>query len=836
MKKNKNSPQATRIFWAVCLLPFFFATFSCVPTYYLSDNQRFLYNQKIEGNRNIPTEDLEGFYRQKTNRRILYLPIMPYLYAYVIGEQAYREKDSVEFTQKLELLKKEYEQKMLAQAGDLEKAQKKRQKIKKKYSKKIERAERYTREGNWLMRTVGEKPVIYDSLLAQQTADQLHLALKQRGYFHNQVQIKVQNSKFNDKLAQVTYQIQEGEPYRIRQIRYQIADTTMRKLVLADTLNCRFRVGRHYNESHLSAERDRLHAFMLDNGYFDFSKQYIHFNIDTLIQTPLRLDIEVVITNPTGKEAHRVYYVDSVQVWIDVTNLRRRNLAKQTEYEGITYYEYDKKYSKKVLDSKILVKSQAPFNQSQENSTLRSLSFLNMFSVINIRHDTLGSKFVTNIYVNPLKKYNISLEGGVGVNVNQILPGPFFSASFQNRNLFRGCEILEISARGAIEYQSALNTAGTNTNFSQALRTEQFNLNFSLLFPQFVAPFLTRNYKKRLSQFNPRTRLQTGAAYTNRPEYERVRLDFSWDYNWYNNKFTTYQIDFFDLNFINTSRLDSLFRQNLEELAARGNNLLLSFGKSAISSLGGQYTYNTNLQDMSGRRAQTAHYWQQRIEIGTTFLNIIQRNLGGIGGVLLGDSIQSFQFMRLDNDFRYYKSLSRSTKLALRLHAGAAFPFGSVGVLPYERYFFAGGGNSLRAWQQRRLGPGSYTPPLLEDGSFDYRFEQPGELIWESSIELRQKLFGFVEGAVFVDAGNVWMLTQDSRRGSEFNVNRFWKEFAVGTGFGMRFDFTFLIIRADVGIKVIDPALPEGNRFVGDRLWRYPLRESSLNVAIGYPF
>jgi outer membrane protein assembly factor BamA len=192
--------------------------------------------------------------------------------------------------------------------------------------------------------------------------------------------------------------------------------------------------------------------------------------------------------------------------------------------------------------------------------------------------------------------------------------------------------------------------------------------------------------------------------------------------------------------------------------------------------------------------------------------------------------------MRLDNDFRYYKSLSRSTKLALRLHAGAAFPFGSVGVLPYERYFFAGGGNSLRAWQQRRLGPGSYTPPLLEDGSFDYRFEQPGELIWESSIELRQKLFGFVEGAVFVDAGNVWMLTQDSRRGSEFNVNRFWKEFAVGTGFGMRFDFTFLIIRADVGIKVIDPALPEGNRFVGDRLWRYPLRESSLNVAIGYPF
>ena len=171
-----------------------------------------------------------------------------------------------------------------------------------------------------------------------------------------------------------------------------------------------------------------------------------------------------------------------------------------------------------------------------------------------------------------------------------------------------------------------------------------------------------------------------------------------------------------------------------------------------------------------------------------------------------------------------------------------AKPYGiSDGVLPYEKYFFAGGSTSIRAWQPRRLGPGSFSPDKNEDGTYDYRFEQPGEILFAAMFEYRRKLFGSFDGAVFVDVGNTWTFRQDlSRPGANFQMNRFYKELAVGTGIGVRMDFDFLVLRVDMGVKAYDPARPEGERYILDNLsFSRPLGEKGqrvFNIGIGYPF
>jgi outer membrane protein insertion porin family len=216
-----------------------------------------------------------------------------------------------------------------------------------------------------------------------------------------------------------------------------------------------------------------------------------------------------------------------------------------------------------------------------------------------------------------------------------------------------------------------------------------------------------------------------------------------------------------------------------------------------------------------------------------------------------GDSLegsQLYRYFKLSNDFRYYLPAGRKSSWAFRVNIGIARPYGQSTVLPYERFFFVGGSNSIRAWPPRRLGPGS-DPDVMDstrnDGTIDYgrnyQFEQPGDILLETSAEYRFDIVSFLEGAVFVDAGNVWVWkSQLNQPEGQFRWNRFYKEIAVGTGFGLRLDFSFLILRFDVGIKAYDPGKPAGQKFMLKNLsFNRPFGERQqtvLNVGIGYPF
>jgi outer membrane protein assembly factor BamA len=822
-----------------CFLLFIFLLFigslSCVPTKNLAPNDRLLYNQNIDGTEKVDSDELAVYYRQQPNRRILSLPITPYLYFYYLGKSNYTPQDSLNFIAEKENLTLEYDKKLAEyENATTQKQINKRNRIKNKYEKKLLKANDKIENGNWFMRSLGEKPTIFDTTLMKQTADQMNLALRQKGYFSNTVTPELSYHRKDSQKVVVTYKIQEGKAQRIRNIDYQIQDSTIQQLIFSDSSKRLFNQKNRYNESQLAAERERITNHLRNNGYFDFTKQFVFFDVDSLIQdAPFQSDIRIAIENPLSNaknknRKHKRFLVDSVKVIIDGNVFgASQSSPERSKYDSIKYIEYKQNYSKRVLNTKIQLRPNQYYSQEHEAQTQRSLTQLNMFRFVNMRHDTTGGKFITTVFANSHTKYNLSLEGGIGVNVSQIIPGPFFSVSLLNRNTFGGGELLEFNGRGAIEYQAAIQ--GLSLNVTQALRTQQFNFSTNLTLPQFAFPF-SKKIQQQLGKYNARTQFQIGFANTDRPEYTRTNAEFAMRYNWNKIPYKTYQIDAIDILLTNTTRINESFLANLEELAANGNNLIFNFSRSLTTTVGGSYIYNTNLFDR-----KKARYFRQFAEYGGTFLSLNNRNRLDSTQVL-SDTLNFYRFARIDSDFRYYKPIGKKSILAYRARLGVAKPLANDGVLPYERYFFIGGGNSLRAWRPRRLGPGSYSP-RLPNGDYDVRFEQPGELLLELSFEWRRDLMKYVETAVFFDAGNVWMISNDKARpNSEFEFNRFWKEIALNTGLGLRLDFSFLIVRADIGIRLYDPTFPLSERWVGNKLFQSPFQNSAVNIAIGYPF
>jgi outer membrane protein assembly factor BamA len=814
---------------------FFVGLFSCVPTKNLAPNERLLYNQKIEGTQKVDSDLLAVYYRQQPNRRILYFPITPYLYFYYLGKSNYTTQDSLDFIQDKAELELKYDKKLAEYENTvIPREINKRNRIRNKYDKKLIKANDKIENGNWFMRSLGEKPAIFDTTLMQQTADQMNLALRQQGYFANSVIPEISYHRKDSQKVVVSYKIEEGKAQRIRNINYQIQDPTIQQIIFADSSKRLFNQKNRYNESKLAAERERITNHLRDNGYFDFTKQFIFFDVDSLVQdAPFQSDITIAIENllPTAKEKNRRhirFVVDSVKMIIDGNVFGVvQTIPERSKYDSIKYIEYKQNYAKRVLNTKIQLRPNQYYSQEHEAQTQRSLTQLNMFRFVNMRHDTTAGKFITTIFANSHTKYNLSLEGGIGVNVSQIIPGPFFSISLLNRNTFGGGELLEFNGRGAIEYQAAIQ--GLSVNINQALRTQQFNFSANLTLPQFAFPF-SKKIQQQLGKYNARTKFQVGFSNTDRPEYTRTNAEFAMRYNWNKTLYKTYQIDAIDILLTNTTRINESFLANLEELAANGNNLIFNFSRSLTTTIGGSYTYNNNLLDR-----KVARYFRQFVEYGGTFLSLNNRNRLDSTQVL-NDTLTFYRFARIDADFRYYKPVGKKSILAYRARLGIANPFGKESVLPYERYFFVGGGNSLRAWRPRRLGPGSYSP-RLSNGDYDIRFEQPGELLLELSFEWRRDLMKYIETAIFFDAGNVWMISQDNARpNSEFEFNRFWKEIALNTGIGLRLDFSFLIVRADVGIRLYDPTLQLFERWVGNKFFQSPFQNSAVNIAIGYPF
>ena len=784
---------------------------NCLGIRYLKDGESLLYKQEIKGAEDLDKDEITALYRQKPNHRF---PI-PFVWLHQQGLKAY---DTAGVMQKIEDIKVKYDKKIAENIDNPRRFSN----LNAKRAAKIEAKEKVLEQGNLPMRW-GEPLAVFDSLKTSETRLQIDRYLHSKGYFHAKTDYSVNR---RGRKVTVVYNIDEGRPFKINKISYQTKDTAVARLLKENELESLLQTGENYEQSNITAERDRIDIMLKNNGYFDFSKQYVVFEIDSL-KGNHQLDVVAIVKTPFGKSAHKAYYVDTVKFRTDANIVSLNNQRIQENFNNVIYEYYRKRFSKKILDSRLFIYPGQAYSRGNSFSTQRQLANLDMFRFVNINYDTTGGKMVANIFASPLKKFQTSNEIGVGINVTEGFPGPFYNVVFKNRNLFGGLEILEFNGRVGIE---GLPVFGGEQRQREIYSSQEISGNFSLTFPQFIVPFSNR-IRSNLGTLNPKTRITVGDNYVDRPLYKRNNLNGSIGYSWLK-KNKNFIFTLAQLGLINSSISDE-FRAELESRGIQGSNLFRSFEPSFVSSMSLLTNINFNSYGLNNNDASLLKIF---VESGGTTLNFLSESRLE----RIFNDLEYYKFLKLNIDFRKTLPLSRQSTAAYRINLGVAKPYSQNKILPYEKYFFAGGSNGIRAWRPRRLGPGSYTP-LDSLGQYDDRFEQFGEIIIEASWEIRRNLFGFVDGAFFIDAGNIWTFEEEEdREGGKFEFDRFYKEIAVGSGVGLRLDFSFLVLRFDGAFKVYDPARGEGSRFILSKQFDNKTFDTQdlfvINIGIGYPF
>jgi hypothetical protein len=781
----------------------------------LEEGENVVYDNELVGINQADADALQQLLEQEPNTRIL--GTSPGVMLYRLGSQFYDSSKVAAKRQKV------IDQLNTLQLNKAEQSSELAYKRKGENLKlKLEGLDKKIEYGNTLMRT-GNPVVILDSNLVEKSSRNMKGYLINHGFFDAAVDYSISTK---NKKASISYLIEEKKPYLLDSVYTRVDNPELQNLISSFSSNSFLQKGQIYNQDNITAERNRLEELLKNKGYYMFSKSYINFIAyqDTAAKS---IRIEQVIQKPTFAESHQVYTIDSISLRINPPSDEFADRQIQTQYQGIDFSFYRDRYSAKVLASRIQLQKGKPYNRTDALETQRLINSLDLFRFVNITFDTLGTSLTASIYTQPNQKYQLTNQ--LGMTITEQLPGPFFSTALRNRNFFRAGELLELNFRAGLEGVASATGQGV-------YQSSEINTSLSVIFPRFIIPFAPKTLQQ-FGKYNPNTRVQFGYLSTNRPEYNRNAINGQLGYTWSTrNNRQTFTINAADVSYIRTPFIQDEFLSILENLQTDGNNLIWSFLPSLISSFSGQTLINFNRYgDFSARKASLLRIFGESGGTTLNFTNVRRNDSPEI-------DYANFQWLKGQVDYRRYYPISKKQTLAYRLNFGLARPYGvSAGILPYEKYFFAGGGTSIRAWQARRLGPGSSTPITGPGGNYDYRNEQPAEMILESMFEYRRKLFSYFDMAVFLDAGNSWMIGRDDARpGADFRYDRFYKEIAIGTGVGLRMDFDFLVIRLDLATKALDPARQEGQRWILDNIrLNRPFGERGqtvFNFGIGYPF
>ncbi len=701
-----------------------------------------------------------------------------------------------------------------------------------------------TRWYNRWLRRIGQAPVLYDSTLTRASQQQLRQAIINRGYMHPTVSVdSVVNHK--KKRISLTYNVVTGERHTISSLHTICDDPAIDSLLHIDTTATLIAPGQPFDRNRLDAERDRVSKLLRDNGYFNFSKEYVTFIADTAAMST-DVDLEMTVQPPRHKSGetsdsiidlrHKKYSVRNIIFvpdynsrlgFADVTETKRDTIT----FKDITVlYGSDRYLRPSVLEENCHIVAGAPFDASAVERTYQSLSRLGIVKFINIEMmpvTTIDGRTWLDAYVllSRNKKQNISVEVE-GTNSEGDL-GFGIGLTYRHRNLAKGSELLTAKLRTAYESLSG-NLDGLINNRYTEVAGE-----VGITFPKFKAPFLSRSFKQRI---NATTEFALSMNYQERPEYTRVIMGGAWKYKW-----DTRQRDFnvrrtFDLIDINYVYLPHSTIDFIDQIAPTNPLLRYSYEDHFIMRLGYTY-YRTN------RRIPTATINSFAIQPSvTTFRasaemagNLLYAISSAVGqhksdGAYKIFGIQYAQYVKGEADFTYTRNFNKRNALAFHAGAGIAYPYGNSSMIPFEKRFYAGGANSVRGWSARTLGPGRYD---AHNSVTDF-INQCGDIHFDLNLEYRAKLFWVFEGALFIDVGNIWTIKDyETQPGGVFRFKNFYKELAAAYGIGLRMDFTYFLLRLDLGMKAHNPAMNQEEWPLIHPSWS---RDATFHFAVGYPF
>ncbi|GAY28538.1 hypothetical protein PvtlMGM1_1838 [Prevotella sp. MGM1] len=605
------------------------------------------------------------------------------------------------------------------------------------------------------------------------------------------------------KKIDITYLVFPGEPYVIKDIKYDIRDTVIAGLLKADKNFVRgLRPGTVFNVNSLDQERKRIVDKLINNGYYRFNKDFITYNADTVSGSK---DINLTLL------LHK--YQDQNQK--DDT-LHRRYTIRNVVFQSGDPEDSVIHLRKKVLINNTFIESGQPYSAKELQKTYNHFGRLQAVKYTNIgfREIPDSSLLDCRIQISTNKPSTISFQPE-GTNTAGDL-GAALSLTYQTKNLFRGSELLSLEFRGAYEAIKGLE-GYANENF------EEYGAEARLLFPRFIAPFLSRKFRRRVTATS-----EVSISYNlqNRPEYHRRVLSAAWRYKWNDaNHHDKYQIDLLDLNYVSMPWISERFRTDyLENATSRNAILRYNYENLFIMKFGLGYSYN------NGRYAIKAY-----AETAGNLLNLSSHVLGASRndlGVYQLFNIAFAQYAKADFEYTKNWKIDYNNTLVFHFGIGVAYPYGNSTILPFEKRYFSGGANSVRGWNVRGLGPGRY---VERDGNINF-INQTGDMKIDLNIEYRTHLFWKFNGALFVDAGNIWTLREyPEQQGGMFRFDHFVKDMAVSYGMGLRFNFDYFILRFDFGMKAVNPVYTTKKE-------HYPIinpklsRDLTFHFAVGLPF
>lgn len=823
------------------LLAILLVTTSCNINKHLAENE-YLVDKNIitENGTHLNNSDLEAFIRQQPNRKILKTARF-HLWLYNTVDQqkmlAYKEKRNAKYDR--------INERRLAKLAEKNKKRIKKGKAPKQA--RLKNKEKLTfRES---IMEAGEPPVILDTVLTRISANQMQKYVFSHGYFNSVVTSSITVNK-KKKRAKVFYSVSKSEPYVVSGIKYDIEDSLVGYFILNDTVNNLIKRNSIYNEETFQKERERITENLLNNGFYYFAPEYIRYLVDTNMtgkQLHLTLNVKKFSeafssTNDSlVYKNHPRYYIENVYVIPEsITEYRGKAndiyLKDTTYFEGLTILHNNKLlFKQKDLYRNISISPGQLYQQNLAEETYKDLSSLKVFKSVllqYIKNPYQADKLDCYIICQPVVKQAITIETE-GTNTSGNL-GVAGSLVFQNKNTFKGAELLQLKLVGSLTAQKNINSSETEANlssFQKSFNTFQFGPELSIYFPKPLFPFTLFYYKKNANEkryfVQPKTIFNAALNYQSSQLFNRTISNFSYGFRFNNSKgLFSYDVIPFEAYYVN-AHLSNTYKEILQ--STNDFFLLNSFQDhlTTLSKIGVIY----NNQALTKKRN----------------LMYLKTVISSSGNILRGiynmtdqpkDTNNSYnifktpfsQFVKLELDYRFYLKIRKQSKVVLRFAGGIAKTLANLNVIPYEQSFFSGGPNGIRAWRARTLGPGGYDP-----SNSTARYDKIGDVQIESNIEYRFRIFKSFFGAWFIDAGNVWTLRNDiNKPNGNFEFNRFYKEIAIGSGFGIRYDFSFFVLRLDAAVRMRDPQYAENNRWTFDKK---PLRSYTiLNFGIGYPF
>jgi len=690
---------------------------------------------------------------------------------------------------------------------------------------------------NFLKNKLGKPPVLLKDATPDRTANLLSGYLYNEGYFKSEVTASVKTRK---KESKVIYTIKLERPFRLRNIEYpQAKDSTYRSIIRSVKEKSLLKEKQRYQLGRLEAEQKRIEKELKDYGFYYFDDRYLLFVADSTVGKR-QVDLDLELEPDIPRRAKRIYKINEVTIFPEYT-LSRDSLATDgdsIDVDGYNYIEHSHFFRPHIITDVINLKKGETYSREAQDLTVTHLMGLGTFKFVNVKFrpaDKDSALLNANIYLTPLKRKSIRMEVQ-GVSKSNNFVGPGVSLTFTNKNFVKGAELFQVKLNSAYEVQI------TRQN-QQPLNSFEFGLETSLTFPRFITPV---KLDFSLKRYLPKTQIKAGFNLQNRVGYFRLNsFNVGYGYNWRETAAKTHELFPIDITFVRTDK------KSPEFLALTNSNPTLekSFENQFIIGTRYSYTLNTQLQEQQLDKYEKrqikeySFYFKGSVDVAGNLLHSVQNKIEKSRS----DSLELFglpysQFVRGDVDFRYYWQPDRSNKLATRIYVGSGFAYGNSSTMPYIKQFSIGGSNSIRAFPARSLGPGSYnvrTDEKLVGETKTLFIDQRADFKLEGNVEYRFDIYKSFKGALFIDAGNIWTWKDDEREGGVFDKDTFLKQIAVGTGFGLRYDFSFFVLRLDTAFPLRKP-YQVGNEWVinkidfGSSSWR----GSNLvfNIAIGYPF